>query len=220
MVEFAPEKMVGKILDTTGKLLQWPIRPKEPEVIPGLRYASMFRRTSAQLIDSLFTVILLLPLVDLISAHIIGDPPVMPIEQMYAQAQAQPDQAFEIWLSGFMESGMWNYWMGNSLLQIAVIGVAVVLCWKRASATPGKWFLRMAIVDANSLRPMTRGQSVLRFFGYMVAGAPLMLGFFWASWDKRRQGWHDKMANTIVVALPKGKTMHDLAAMKEATLSK
>jgi len=25
------------------------------------------------------------------------------------------------------------------------------------------------------------------------------LGYFWVIWDKRKQGWHDKLANTVVI---------------------
>ena len=32
----------------------------------------------------------------------------------------------------------------------------------------------------------------------------LFLGFFWIIWDKDRQGWHDKIAGTVVVRLPRG----------------
>jgi len=27
----------------------------------------------------------------------------------------------------------------------------------------------------------------------------LFLGFFWIIWDKKKQGWHDKIAGTLVV---------------------
>jgi uncharacterized RDD family membrane protein YckC len=28
---------------------------------------------------------------------------------------------------------------------------------------------------------------------------PLCLGIFWVGWDKRKQGWHDKIAGTLVI---------------------
>ncbi len=30
------------------------------------------------------------------------------------------------------------------------------------------------------------------------------LGFFWAGWDREKQSWHDKIAGTVVVQVPKG----------------
>jgi uncharacterized RDD family membrane protein YckC len=31
----------------------------------------------------------------------------------------------------------------------------------------------------------------------------LFLGFLWIAWDRDKQGWHDKIAGTIVVRLPR-----------------
>ncbi|HPC62336.1 MAG TPA: RDD family protein, partial [Verrucomicrobiota bacterium] len=32
----------------------------------------------------------------------------------------------------------------------------------------------------------------------------LFLGFLWIAWDKDKQGWHDKIAGTLVLKLPRG----------------
>jgi len=31
----------------------------------------------------------------------------------------------------------------------------------------------------------------------------LLLGFLWIAWDRDKQGWHDKIAGTVVVRLPR-----------------
>jgi uncharacterized RDD family membrane protein YckC len=33
----------------------------------------------------------------------------------------------------------------------------------------------------------------------MVVSFTLGIGFIWIIFDRRKQGWHDKMANTVVV---------------------
>ncbi len=38
-----------------------------------------------------------------------------------------------------------------------------------------------------------------RYFGYYVSILPLMLGIIWVGIDKRKQGWHDKLAGTVVI---------------------
>jgi len=43
--------------------------------------------------------------------------------------------------------------------------------------------------------------SILRFFCYIISGALLGVGFLWALWDENRQGWHDMLADTMVVRL-------------------
>ncbi|RYY81863.1 MAG: RDD family protein, partial [Comamonadaceae bacterium] len=34
---------------------------------------------------------------------------------------------------------------------------------------------------------------------YFVSAIPLCIGFLWVAWDPRKQGWHDKLAGTVVV---------------------
>jgi uncharacterized RDD family membrane protein YckC len=55
------------------------------------------------------------------------------------------------------------------------------------------------VVDAKTGGPLSPGQSVLRYLGYFVALFPLGLGILWVAFDARKQGWHDKLAGTLVV---------------------
>jgi uncharacterized RDD family membrane protein YckC len=49
-------------------------------------------------------------------------------------------------------------------------------------------------------RPFTIKSALLRhLLGYPLSVAALFLGFLWMLWDPRQQGWHDKLAKTIVV---------------------
>lgn len=77
--------------------------------------------------------------------------------------------------------------------------VLTMLFWYYKSATPGKMLLGLRIVDAATLGKPSKGQLVGRYFAYYLSGLPLFLGFLWVAWDKRKQGWHDKLAGTLVV---------------------
>ena len=46
--------------------------------------------------------------------------------------------------------------------------------------------------------------SVVRSLASCFSFIVFFLGFFWAGWDKEKQSWHDKIAGTIVVQVPKG----------------
>jgi uncharacterized RDD family membrane protein YckC len=35
--------------------------------------------------------------------------------------------------------------------------------------------------------------------GYYVASIPLLAGIIWVAFDPRKQGWHDRLARTVVV---------------------
>ena len=76
---------------------------------------------------------------------------------------------------------------------------AVILFWRYQSATPGKMALKLKIVDADSLQPLTTQQCLIRYLGYFVSTIPFCLGFLWIAFDKRKQGWHDKLAHTVVI---------------------
>ena len=81
-------------------------------------------------------------------------------------------------------------------------GIALLLTialWIRYMGTPGKLLLGCQVVDADTGEPITIKQAIIRYLGYFVSILSLFIGFLWVVWDKRKQGFHDKMANTVVV---------------------
>ncbi len=81
------------------------------------------------------------------------------------------------------------------LLNIIFMGVYFVTFWRKFGATPGKMFMRMKIVDADSLaRPSVRNL-IKRFLGYITA----IIGIWFIVFSKRGMAVHDKIANTIVI---------------------
>jgi uncharacterized RDD family membrane protein YckC len=85
-------------------------------------------------------------------------------------------------------------------LMLNLIGALVVLLfWAERQGTPGKLVLGLRIVDAETGGTPTIGRLVVRYVGYLVSALPLGLGYLWVLWDPRRQGWHDKMAGTLVI---------------------
>jgi uncharacterized RDD family membrane protein YckC len=89
--------------------------------------------------------------------------------------------------------------IGGEVMANIIGALVVLLFWVERQATPGKMVLGLRIVDADSGGPPAVQSLVVRYIGYLVAALPLGLGFLWVLWDPRRQGWHDKMARTLVV---------------------
>jgi uncharacterized RDD family membrane protein YckC len=85
------------------------------------------------------------------------------------------------------------------LLALVAIAAAVIGFWRYCGATPGKSLLGLKVVDAASGKPPTLGRFALRFLAYFVSALPLYLGFLWIGIDRRKQGWHDKIASTVVI---------------------
>ena len=80
------------------------------------------------------------------------------------------------------------------------VAVAVIGFWRYCGATPGKSALGMKIVDAETGETPGTLRLGIRFLAYFVSALPLYLGFLWAAVDRRKQGWHDKIAGTIVIS--------------------
>ena len=71
--------------------------------------------------------------------------------------------------------------------------------WIAMQTDPGKMIFGAVIVDAKTGAKPSVLQFVLRYLGYIVSTLPLCLGFLWVAWDARKQGFHDKIAGTVVV---------------------
>lgn len=87
------------------------------------------------------------------------------------------------------------------MLVIYLLPIALILAfWIIKATTPGKMIFKAKIVDAKTGGHPSTMQFVGRYFGYIISSLPFCLGFFWIGWDKRKQGWHDKMSGTVVVS--------------------
>ena len=100
-----------------------------------------------------------------------------------------------------------SYWTESALIKgpadllISWVfpSVATICFWMLWQATPGKMAVSARIVDASTGDAASVGQLVGRYFGYFLSAIPLCLGFIWVGLDPRKQGWHDKLAGTVVV---------------------
>jgi uncharacterized RDD family membrane protein YckC len=66
--------------------------------------------------------------------------------------------------------------------------------------TPGKRLMGLRVVRDTG-EALTLGTAFLRWVGYIVSFLPMFMGFLWAGADRRKQGWHDKIAGTVVIDL-------------------
>lgn len=74
-----------------------------------------------------------------------------------------------------------------------------VFCWVKFAGTPGKRLLRLKVLDERTGENVTVGQGIIRYIGYFPAILVLFIGLIWVAFDSKKQGWHDKMAKTVVV---------------------
>ncbi|MBJ3776082.1 RDD family protein [Acuticoccus mangrovi] len=87
-----------------------------------------------------------------------------------------------------------NFWIGTLLPLILT-----VFFWVRWAATPGKMVMNLKVLRADDGRYVTMWQGVGRYCAYFISAFFFMLGFIWIAFDRRKQGWHDKLAGTVVI---------------------
>ena len=85
------------------------------------------------------------------------------------------------------------------LISWVLPAVAVILFWLYRQATPGKMAVSARVVDSRTGNALSVGQAIGRYLAYFVSMLPLFLGIIWVAFDPKKQGWHDKLAGTVVV---------------------
>lgn len=140
-----------------------------PQQESEIEYAGFWSRLGATLIDTILVMIVTVPL----------------LMAVYGMSYWEND-AFLVGPADFVISHV-------------LPAIIVILLWVRLSTTPGKMAIGATIVDARTGGKPTTAQFIIRYFGYFVSTVPLFLGFIWVGFDSRKQGWHDKMAGTVVI---------------------
>ena len=87
----------------------------------------------------------------------------------------------------------------NIMVNGVLPAVAVIVFWMYRQATPGKMAIGAKIVDAKTLGKPSTGQMIGRYCAYYLSTIVFLLGFIWVGFDAKKQGWHDKLAGTLVV---------------------
>jgi uncharacterized RDD family membrane protein YckC len=158
-----------------------------PPVILG-RYAGFFSRAAAYVVDRVivFTIVFVIMLV---------------ID--YFLSLFKLDQ----WLAARIGSST------NQIITtlLSSIGINLVVSifynigfWMLSGQTPGKRFLGVRVMRADGERLKLRN-AIWRQIGYYISTI-LYLGFIWILFDNKRQGFHDKIAGTIVTySWPEGR---------------
>jgi uncharacterized RDD family membrane protein YckC len=84
------------------------------------------------------------------------------------------------------------------LLDFAITIGYFVYFWGKGS-TLGMRLFHLRVADANTGLPIGYGRAGLRYVGYILSIIVCYIGLIWAAFDSRKQGWHDKIASTVVL---------------------
>ena len=146
---------------------------------PEIHYLGFNSRFVAFLIDSTAASLLMAPFV----SHLIGD--------LVLSDKDLSNQSELLALLGSMATRL--------SVDLVFMGTIFILFWIYKNSTPGKMLFKSVIVDANTLSAPSTSQNIIRYLGYFLSFLPLGLGFLWIAFDQRKQGWHDKLAGTVVI---------------------
>ena len=119
----------------------------------------------------------------------------------------------------FPKASFWER-MGAAFLDVALVGILggivhatplgllVALAyfagmWAWKGTTIGGIVLGLKVVRLDG-QPVTFVVALVRALAAAFSVFVLFLGFLWIAWDSDKQGWHDKIAGTVVVRLPRG----------------
>jgi uncharacterized RDD family membrane protein YckC len=88
---------------------------------------------------------------------------------------------------------------GYALGLAAAIAYFVLLEGGPTGQTLGKRALGIRVISFEDGGPIGYGRAFIRYIGRIVSAVVFLLGYLWMLWDKERQTWHDKFANSVVV---------------------
>jgi uncharacterized RDD family membrane protein YckC len=168
---------------------------------PELQYVGFWARVGASLVDTVLALIIVLPVMRLVFGHVSD----LSELGLSASSLSGSDLIRAVLSSpGAGESAVAH--SERFLIEWLLPAIAVIAFWMARQATPGKMLIGARIVDAHTGAKLGAGQAIVRYLGYFVSTIPFGLGLIWVGLDRRKQGWHDKIAATVVVRTRAGST--------------
>jgi uncharacterized RDD family membrane protein YckC len=129
-----------------------------------------------------------------------------------------------IGIAGFLAVGLLSFAfrLVSDTLAGVVSGIGFLALWVfflitqimgegRLGQSYGRHLAGLKVVSLRDGRPIGSpaafGRLIVRSLGAYVFG----LGLLWILWDDKRQGWHDKALNTVVIKAPSGRKLDPVA---------
>jgi uncharacterized RDD family membrane protein YckC len=81
-----------------------------------------------------------------------------------------------------------------------------VAMWTWKGTTIGGMVCKLKVVRTDG-SPVDFGVALVRALAGVISFMAAGLGFFWAGWTREKQSWHDQIAGTIIVKLPRGMSL-------------
>jgi uncharacterized RDD family membrane protein YckC len=103
-----------------------------------------------------------------------------------------------------------DYFLGSlhhqSNFHLLILAVYGACMWKLRGSTVGGIVCDLRVVRVDG-RPIEWETAIVRALSCFLSLAVCGLGFIWIAFDQNRQAWHDKIAGTVVVRVPKSRPL-------------
>lgn len=103
-------------------------------------------------------------------------------------------------VAGFFHNNLFHR-LGPSLTFLVPLAYFAGM-WTWKGTTVGGIVLNLKVVRYDG-SPLTFSVALVRGLGAALSVVVMFLGFLWIAWDPDKQGWHDRIAGTVVVRLPR-----------------
>jgi uncharacterized RDD family membrane protein YckC len=90
----------------------------------------------------------------------------------------------------------------SSDFELVVLAIYGALMWKLRGTTVGGLVFHLQVIRVDG-RPIDWETAIVRALGCFLSLVVAGLGFFWIAFDSGKQAWHDKIAGTAVVRVPR-----------------
>ncbi|MDB6126212.1 MAG: domain containing protein [Verrucomicrobia bacterium] len=88
-------------------------------------------------------------------------------------------------------------------MELLALAAYAAIMWKLRGSTIGGIICGLKVVRLDE-RPLDWSTAIVRALGCFLSLVIVGLGFIWVAFDDQKQSWHDKIAGTTVVRVPKG----------------
>jgi uncharacterized RDD family membrane protein YckC len=191
------------------------VEPSNSNISP--QYAGFHLRMLSTLIDLFLVGLLFAPVFSIITSLIHGS--ILPVDVINNAAQEfetlyKNNHNTDALLFFKTDPAIKEYFITNhglakvfinQAIQFSILLSLFLYFWIKKQATPGKMLLSLKIVDANTLSKPSNRQLIVRLFSCIISVLCLFLGMLWIAFNTKKQGWHDKIANTLVIKEKKQK---------------
>ncbi len=131
-----------------------------------------------------------------------GDAYVYDTEELAGIGDRLIAQIIDAIILGLIGGVLFSQFQDGPVSGIITFVIGLIYNWyfltQQHGQTLGKRMMKIRVVKITDA-PLEGADVLVRYVGYYINSFVFGIGWIWALFDSRKQGWHDKLASTLVV---------------------